>query len=87
MLVNEVCAASPSNAIIGFYEGRHLLHENASECAGRDSANQQFERTRMAATKKADGISLLPWATECRTAVTRMKDRSRRMKLNQGVTQ
>ena len=50
MLVNEVCAASPSNAIIGFYEARHLIHENASECAGRDSANQQFERTRLRKT-------------------------------------
>ena len=86
VLVNEVCAASPSNAIIGFYEGRHLLHENASECAGRDSAKQQFERTRLAATKKADGISLPPSATGCRTAVTRMKDGTRGRKLNQGVT-
>jgi hypothetical protein len=30
VLVNEVCAASPSNTIIGFYEARHLVHENAS---------------------------------------------------------
>jgi hypothetical protein len=29
-LVNEVCAASPSNAIIGSCEARHLIHENAS---------------------------------------------------------
>jgi hypothetical protein len=87
VLVNEVCAASPSNAIIGFYEARHLIHENAPECVGRDGANQQFERTRLAATKKADGISRLPSATGCRTAVTRMKDGTRCMKLNQEVTQ
>src|SRR6202166_4410603 len=55
VLVNEVCAASPSNAIIGFYEARHLIHENAPECVGRDGANQQFQRTRLAARKKADG--------------------------------
>jgi hypothetical protein len=56
-LVNEVCAASPSNAIIGFCEARHLIHENAPECVGRDGANQQFERTWLATRKKADGIS------------------------------
>jgi hypothetical protein len=44
-LVNEVCADSPSNALIGFYEARHLIHENAPECVGREGANQQFERT------------------------------------------
>jgi hypothetical protein len=71
-LVNEVCAASPSNAIIGFYEACHLVHENTPECVGRDGANQQFERTRLAARKKAEGISQLPSATGCRTAVTRM---------------
>jgi hypothetical protein len=56
VLVNEVCAASPSKAIIRLYEARHLIHEDAPECVGRDGANQQFERTRLAATKKADGI-------------------------------
>jgi hypothetical protein len=67
-LVNEVCAATPSNAIIGSYEARHLVHENAPECVGRDGANRQFERTWLAARKKADGISRMPSADECRTA-------------------
>jgi uncharacterized protein YbjT (DUF2867 family) len=75
-LVNEVRAASPSNAIIGFYEARHLVHENAPECVGRDGANQQFERTRLAARKKADGISRLPSANGRRTAVTRNERRN-----------
>jgi hypothetical protein len=82
-LVNEVCAASPSNAIIGFYEARHLIHENAPECVGRDGANQQFERTWLATRKKADGISRMPSANECRTAPTQNEIRSRFKKLNQ----
>jgi hypothetical protein len=81
------CAGQSESRHCWLYEARHLIHENAPECAGLDGANYQFERTRLAATKKADEISRLPSATGCGTAVTRMKDGTRCMKLKQEVTQ